>query len=191
MGDVPSGPNSVAYYNSARAELIQRITLRDQMLVAYVVALGGYLTFLLQSDQLAKGTLYLRSIYFLGLPTICVVFSCVVLNHHVIIGKIRRYVRFELFPNTVPPHWDCSKSLYADRQHVVDRVLGQAFILLLPLLYGVVFAFDNAELARQSIVSTIALIGTVSVDVVALGCCAWLHWKAYDIRKRAAASPPE
>ena len=183
----PTESERVAFYNSARAELIQRIILRDQMLVAYVVSLGGYLAFLIRLDVSSDDGLFAAAASMLGLPIICMVFSYVVLNHHIMIGKIARYIRRELYPREYSPtHWDWSESLYQDRDHIVDRVVGQASILVLPLLYGVLFVLKNAAVARRSGVSAVVLVAAASLDIAAIVWCAWLHWKAYQLRKRTS-----
>src|SRR5690348_13451692 len=83
------------YYDSARAELIQRIALRDQALMAYVLVIGGYLGFFLHRYPdlvFAPPKACEASALTFPVPIICLLFSLVIIQHHLVINELGVYL---------------------------------------------------------------------------------------------------
>lgn len=89
-----TSPLLISTYESARSELIERIRLRDQNLIAYLATVGAILGFTFQDGAVASKEIINLSVF--SIPFICVVFSSIVINHHNLIGKIGEYIATEL-----------------------------------------------------------------------------------------------
>jgi hypothetical protein len=92
---------TLAFYDSARAEIVQRLSLRETTLLAWVATVGVILG-LVAKDQ---GLLTV-------IPLLCLPFAWVVHRHDLIIGYINDYRFEQLDPKLrqndplAPMHWD-------------------------------------------------------------------------------------
>jgi hypothetical protein len=176
----------IAFYESARAEQIQRIAARDQALVAYITVIGAYFGFVLSrqlSERPSISHFLSEAMALSALPLICICFTLIVLNHHGQIRAMSAYVSLELFPNLDPTHWDNSKtveSTYGMYGHL--RFWGQFFVLSAPLLYSIVFVVRNYSIVActnlEWLLWTLALL-----DVGVALSIALIHLRIHGARK--------
>jgi hypothetical protein len=154
MSDLPDAAQlATRFYESVRAEMIQRIAVRDQILMFYIASLGAYLAFVYNQNadigaSCTDWTALLRHIFLLvPIPLLCLIFTLLILQHHIVIGNLGLYLNTEwrrnLKPDAVAVHWDGSSTLEASSAQVHSyRSVGQALVLSIPSLVEVL------ELAR-------------------------------------------
>jgi len=103
---------TLAFYNSARAEIVQRLTLRETTLLAWVTTVGVILGLAAKEPELFK-----------VVPLLCLPFAWVVHRHDRIISYISHYRFEQLDPKLrqndplAPMHWD----RWARRQPKIRR----------------------------------------------------------------------
>ena len=132
----------IAFYESARAEMISRITLRDQSLIAYIATAGAYFGFIVErrSDKIGTTSdILLECAIVLVLPILSLVFTYVILQHHIMIGKLGEYTR-SIFP-AGNPHWDHTYASWNDKRYLSARTIAQALLLIMPVAYTALFVF--------------------------------------------------
>ncbi len=86
-----------AYYAAARAEVVQRVALREQVLLAGVTAFG-VLTGLSLGNATAKPELLPL------FPALSFAFTLLFFRHQYIMGTMGRYIIGEIGPSLKPPH---------------------------------------------------------------------------------------
>jgi hypothetical protein len=108
----------LAFYNSARAEIVARITQRDTTLLAYLVSVG---------DELVRNRLVLT----IGCLSAAAAF--LVAQHHEVIGELSLYVR-RLQDSFVqaPQCWDASDDLL----RAMPRSLGNRNVAHIVIVCG-------------------------------------------------------
>ena len=120
----------IELYKAARAEVIARIGFRDTALMAYVPIIGGYFGFMvLQHFQNPpeKTDVVFSTLLLLPIPFICLTFALIVLQHHLIIGALVRFITREL--GLTVPHWDASNALKGTvRRGLELRLYGQVVL---------------------------------------------------------------
>src|SRR5271157_199997 len=128
------GELAVAFYNAARNEAVQRISLREQTMLAWVTVLGVIGGFYFKQGIGEPRLLILVPI--LSLP-----FSVLVYRHQYINGRIWNYIAIELSPylrqatTSAPRHWDTSKSFdqMLGRFLRVEDIISTALLAAIPI----------------------------------------------------------
>ena len=184
MDDVPND-QKIQFYSAARAEVTQRIALRDQTLIAYIVAAGAYLS--LVAPEQASATLtsenILREIGLAAIPSIIsLVFTYVILQHHVMIGTLGEYLR-SLFPQDYNI-WENFYVLSRDKRYLLARTFSQALLLTVPIIYTGTFMFRAIPVACGNKGPTVALVSIFTFDVFVIGLIVRQHFWAYRERCR-------
>jgi hypothetical protein len=132
---------SEPYYESARQEILERVRLRDTLLMFYLGGLGAYLALLFgRHASNACHHIAMDSIAIIPLPFFSLIMSLVILNHHAQIAYMVRYLNVEYRPslsaNARRLWWERSVSVTADQPwHKYSRTVAQATVLILPLSY--------------------------------------------------------
>lgn len=182
--DVP-GDQKKDFYVAARAEVVQRLALRDQSLFAYIVAAGTYIGFILQpkiNQNNRFEDVFIGCALTLVLPILSLVFAYVILQHHIMIGRLGDYVRM-LYPDHIN-HWDRYYITWKDRSYLKARTMSQALLLSLPVCYAGVFFLSNFRLITSSpLLKWVAGI-TGLCDILVIIYIVVLHIQAYKIRRQ-------
>lgn len=179
----PDEERTQAFYTAIRAELAQRLVLRDQMLIAYVVAAGGYsaylITFIYGPNSQPTPPLLLIGMG-LGLPLICVVFSRLIIQHHVVIHQIAKYVSEELYPAAKPPEFSVSQSIAASP--LKSRVWPQFLISILPTALSIYITVNGLHAGMGAWAFGCAAL---LIEAVAVLHIIDIHWRAHRFRNPA------
>jgi len=171
----------VHFYSSARNELIERIRLRDQVLLAYLGAAGALFAFAFGKDG--------RMDALVVMPYLALGAALFVQQHNDVIGSLSLYCKDEIGPylGDAPPHWDASKALgdYLDSA-VRLRTWGNVAVVLTP-------SIGAMALTYQLLLTPIA---ATNVFLWAGGCLATfvttlLFWFSHRRRKRLARAAGE
>lgn len=184
MDDVPND-QKIQFYSAARAEVTQRIALRDQTLIAYIVSAGTYLG--LVAPEQTSATLTSQNILReSGLaavaPVISLVFTYVILQHHVVIGTLGEYLR-SLFPQDYNI-WENFYALSRDKRYLIARTVSQALLLIVPVIYTFTFMFRAIPIAYGNKLP-ILVVTTISIfDIFVLVVIVRQHIWAYGERRR-------
>jgi hypothetical protein len=164
LGEKEALKLNMSFYKSARSEIIARIHLRDRGLIAYTTIIGAYFSFvLLQHFVKPPSETDLGYAMLIMLPTsfICISFACLILHHHIAIGDLANYIRYELrFSDDEAEnerikrtffHFDNSNTLHThSRQTLKYRHYAQATLLTLPMFYIIPFDWRFYGIARSS-----------------------------------------
>ncbi len=127
-----AGDSARQHHLTARSELIQRIQLRDHVLVLFLVAVGTLF-------GIAFGTSAKPEIL-LVVPYLTLGAAVVISQHQEIIGSLGSFLHNELHPfletiDEVAPEWDTSQSL---KEYLTTaiwmRTLGHSILLVVPSL---------------------------------------------------------
>ena len=182
----PDEDRTRAFYTAMRAELTQRLVLRDQLLIAYVVAAGSYsaylITFIYGPDAEPKPPLLLIGMG-LGLPLICVVFSRLIIQHHVVIHQIAKYVAEELYPRAAPPEFSVSRSVAASP--LKSRYWPQFLVSVLPAALSVYITVNSLQADMKAWAFGIAAL---LIEAAAIAYIAEIHWRANAFRNTMQSS---
>lgn len=128
---------ALAFYEAARAEMVERIRLRDGALLAYVVFLGAYFGFALDPARLpSTGGNWEHAMQLAALPAVSLIFTLVVLQHHLLISHLAQYITLELLEETRDKHWDAWCTAHAGEEKNVTRRTAQGLILVVPSFYS-------------------------------------------------------
>jgi hypothetical protein len=183
---------AINYFNAARAEILARLSLREQVLFT------GFATFGVVASLALSNRI---PILFSAFPTLAVAFTLVLFRHHWLITDLSTYVNLELSPAlgietgkaqavalpwTSPPapvamplHWDAWLHLAHGRNVVAPkkslrRILGfelfSAWLLIwFPGLGGLLFYIDQKLKNGQSLTwCNLSLTGNAVLLIVAL-----------------------
>jgi hypothetical protein len=183
---------NIKLYESARAELIQRIILRDSALLFYIAAVGSYLNYVITthfSKPVEETDISHAVVIMIPLPFVCLVFSLIILQHHITIGRIGAFLRSELnwglLQDKISRHWDNSSSFLGHANFLITlRLYAQGLILCLPLLYDVIFYMKFYHPCRigwewRAIIQ-LQLVVNMSVSLF----IGWLHMNAHRKRRK-------
>jgi hypothetical protein len=133
-------------YDSARAELIQRLHLRDNLLIVYLTVSGTFIGATLANKV---GHDFLLILPFIGFG-----FAVLVAQHDLIVGGIGQFCAVEIGHiiqninrnEAAVPQWDNSVSYMRMRRFVIMlRIIGQVAILVFP---GVLALWLNLKYFR-------------------------------------------
>jgi hypothetical protein len=146
------------YYAAARAEILQRLALREQVLLAGVAAFGVIAGLALNNNM--------ANLRIVGLfPLLSLAFSVVLFRHHFLLKSIGEYIGTALDPSLaggnadgldakpMPLHWDAWLSMPGYRHLRSTKVtlrtilaaelLGEWLMLWLPGLSGLIIVFHS------------------------------------------------
>lgn len=174
------------FYEAARAEVVQRLALRDQSLIAYIVAAGAYIGFIIQPRMTPQPNADVNEVMtglglLLVLPFLSLLFTYVVLQHHIMIGRLGDYAR-RLYPPGYD-HWDHFYVTWEDRFYLTARTVSQALLLTMPMGYTAAFMLRAFTTIRSSTpLLTFAAI-VVMIDLSVMALIIYLHIRAYFIRR--------
>jgi len=154
------------YYSAARAEVLQRLAMREQVLLAGVTAFG-----VIGGLALANGRQYLLSLF----PVLSLAFAVLHFRHHFLMGHLGQYIRSELDPALgftdveegspqLPAHWDNWLRNEEGSSHIryilVMELLGSWLLLWLPGLIGLLVLRSKVSRSLISI-DVVLLIGAL------------------------------
>jgi hypothetical protein len=161
----------------------------------YVGITGAYFSFLLQqiTEQLIDQNLAHVVILLFPLPFVSLCFTYIVLQHHVVIGRLTQYIRLELSEDIKKaglPHvsWDTSRSLQSHSTIFHRyRLVAQGAVLALPLLYHFYFFanFWKMIFPRGGFGRDLAIV-EMFVAIIMLGFVIYLHIAAYGQRRESS-----
>jgi hypothetical protein len=127
-------------YRAARAELVERVRLRDTVLLAYLAMVGTISA--VAFGQSNKGEILL------AIPYLAMGASILVSQHNRVIGALLKYLSCELKPflmehSEYAPQFGCSKSF---RQHSrssnIYRSIAHGLIVCVPALFALAYNHD-------------------------------------------------
>jgi hypothetical protein len=173
-----------AYYESARDELIERIKLRDYCLIAYIASAGAYFSFIVKDNVKMSGEFHVLLMdvgIVIVLPIISLVFTFIILQHHMMIGKIGKFLRRNY--KRPPIHWEMDYASWVDKRYLSARTFSQGLLLLIPLGYTLAFALNAFHRVGQDCDSRALVVAVVAIDSIILVGIVWLHIWAYEVRK--------
>ena len=163
----------VAHHNSARAEIIMRITQRDSAVFLYLAATATIFGFAFNGA--AKGSnaggwdsLPLASLLFV--PLLGLGATYIYTQHNDVIGALGQFLRSELDPyasrllgshTLVPPQWDSSQSLADLRSHLSSSRASSITLLLTPAVAALAICW--VQLPRTGLVTAGWLAGVAAV----------------------------
>jgi hypothetical protein len=130
------------YYESARQEVLARISSRDNSILLYLAAIGAIVAAVMQSNNTS---------YLLVLPFLSVGIAPIIAQHHAIIGGISLYCSVELRPFFLNlgvdiPSWDNSWSRMSFVNTTIQlRYLGDTIMICLLPSIGLVINFSNLK----------------------------------------------
>ncbi len=112
---------AINFYNAARAEILQRLSMRETTFLAWITVVGAILSF--AATHPPDGKLFEPQLLQL-IPLLCLPFGLAIYRHSVIITLLGDYLRNELGGHLsqaenatdrkkqdAPPHWDNSRTL--------------------------------------------------------------------------------
>lgn len=111
---------AINFYNTARAEILARLNMRETTFLAWITVVGAILSFAARSSP---GILF-EPRHLQLIPPLCLPFSLAIYRHSLIIGHLGEYIRTELGgplrqaenpknrdTQNAPRHWDVSDTL--------------------------------------------------------------------------------
>lgn len=137
------GESARVHEQNARAELIQRISLRDNTLVLYLGTIGALLG-LTKNDTI--GTAFLLIIPFLAFGA-----TIIIEQHHIMIGLLGYYLAVELNKeykgiNEFVPQWDGSFTIthrksFGKYPWLLQRRVGHVILITLPAVLSLIINY--------------------------------------------------
>jgi hypothetical protein len=127
---------------TARAEIIQRVGLRDNALVLYLGAVGALVSF---AGTANKGTEILLIIPYLAFGA-----TTIIEHHHMMIGVLSHYLAVDLDTQyrrlkEFVPQWDNSASareVYAKRPYFIRRKFGHWILVAMPAVLSLIVNYQ-------------------------------------------------
>lgn len=179
-------------YASATDEITARIGYRDHALISYIVATGGYFGFMLTQhygEGPEKIDIGYALVLMLPLPFLCLSFTLIILQHHLVIGFESQYLTREWFTTIDTADragligYENSAILRENNELLmVYRHYSQLITLCLPLAYSVIFLFRFYPSAN---VADRVLIGFECGGEVMVAAGIWfLHERALASRRQ-------
>jgi hypothetical protein len=147
------------YYGAARAEILQRLAMREQVLLAGVTAFGVI-------GGLALGDNGGRQYLFGMFPFLSFAFVVLLFRHHFLMTKLGQYIHSELdrylgFSDPVPAHWnnwisygESSKDL---RLILAMELLGAWLLLWLPGMIALLGLHRKVSVPLKSVDSVLLI----------------------------------
>jgi len=168
------------FYESARAELIQRIVLRDGALIVYITAIGYYMSRVLEAHKHMTELSFITDFVLLvPLPFLCLIFTLIILHHHLVTLNLGNYLGGEWQQrNNVAElrlvHWDMTREA-TSRVTNTFRTWAQALILFLPLMYDGFFTGAYRAKYASSKLFVFIVLGMDAIAFVVAALIIWLH----------------
>ena len=130
---------ALTFYEAARAEVVQRLALREQTLLAWITTMGVVIGFAAGKPD-SSGTVPFDPKLIRLVPLFCLPFALMVHRHNLIIRYIGTYVRSSLNPllhqsqPKAPRHWDGSRELKdsMNRFQFLERLVFQVMEIAVP-----------------------------------------------------------
>lgn len=179
-------------YASTQAELNTRIQARDNALIFYIVSLGALLGFLgnlhFSNTQCQPHETMFQVIVLLPLPFLSLIFTFIILQHHIAIGALSRFLREEwpmnFEPGERPVQWHTSTS-FAEMNTTFQlyRTLAQGIILSVPIMYEVFLYWTRPQcFARLGDTENNVLFVSHWAGIFIGLYIALLHYKVHKVR---------
>ncbi|MBU1099798.1 MAG: hypothetical protein KKA84_05265 [Bacteroidetes bacterium] len=149
-------------FSSARLELIERIKLRDNVVVIFLGAIGVIFSISLRISE-NKDILYI-------IPYLSFGCSLIISQHNSVIGCLARYLVFELEPflhsiNEYAPQWDNSTSLKQYLSKAIQyRSISHVVLIVLPSIFALMLLLEDS-LDGSIIQKSLWVIGLVLVAI--------------------------
>ena len=128
------GETARTNYVSVRDEIMERIQLRDNVLVMYLGAIGAIFGLVLNNQALALEAL-------LVIPYLALGATAIISQHHAMIGSLGLFLATELEPflkdiGEYAPQWDTSKTIQtkSHRFSWLGRRVGHIIIIDIPAI---------------------------------------------------------
>lgn len=137
------------FYESARAELIQRIQLRDNVALLYLAAVATIFGIALAKD----GKLEIL----LVVPLLSLAASVLTSQHHILIGALGKYCSSEICIDIINkdisiPQWDNSESLQHFFSFAMNsRAIGHLCIFSIPAIAGLALNYKYSHSGENSL----------------------------------------
>ena len=184
---------NIKIFESTRAELIQRINLRDGALLFYIATMGAYLNNVVTyhySDVPDRLDFMKAMLLMMPLPFTCVIFTLVILQHHLIIGRMGHFLRFEMnwgkLAPKISPHWDNSSAFLSQANLLIRlRLYAQVLVLALPTGYFIAFfmRFYKSAIAGGDS-ETFLLWFLCLCNIISASFILWAHIDTHSKRKK-------
>jgi hypothetical protein len=178
----------VAYYQCARAEIVQRVTNRDAAMPLFLVASGAVFGVAFGSAN-QVGLLYLIPAFGLGV-------SLVYSQHDHVIGAISRYLATEFqeqvkaLPLELPPiQWDLSVERRGLKSGFRLRIATVTTLVTLPQAVAVTVADLRLGLSTVSVLGTTAGVVTIVFGVAVQLWVELSRQRYYEIRVDPSIAP--
>jgi len=174
------------YYTSARTELIERIKLRDGVLVLYLAAVGALF-------GIAVGGGVEKQKLLLLLPFLAFGAAVIISQHTSVIGALASYCVTELAPflrglapSEDAPQWDDSRAL-AQYQHAAVhlRTWGHGVMIIIPAVIALSFNWDNVSFSALN-----AFVIMWVAGVLMLVLAGFVIWRAHVTRTTLFSDTP-
>ncbi len=184
----------LSYYESARQEIIERLRLRDHIILSYIISTGAVFGIALsQESNIDKIPLLV-----LIIPFICMGVAILVASHSIAITSIGLYVdelapainecrkrafdkkEDDRLPNLFP--WDSSK-VFKDRgaSSSLTRMIGNSCIILVPSLFSLFLGYAHFKWPLEILTDFGALLWLFGVISTIIGSIVLFH--AHSVRK--------
>ncbi|HEV2513569.1 hypothetical protein [Bosea sp. (in: a-proteobacteria)] len=186
-----SGANEkrLTAYNSVRAEINQRFTLRDQALFVFMAASGAYTALSVEKHQklissCTTSVSHFESILLLlPIPLISLAFTNIALGHHLVIDKLWNYILIELKDKSGTKFWEES-DLAKQKVYFLDgRTLSQMIILSTPCLYQIVISIYIINFCKIDSTEILYYASAIILDAMVLYYNVKKHWDVHKERK--------
>jgi hypothetical protein len=132
----------IALYNTARQELIERIKLRDGALLGYITIVGTTFGITI-ANKVGSQFDFDGYLINLAIPFLCVIFTLVILQHHIVIGKLAAFTQKEMGFSKSVRHFDNSDALHKSKDHLNLRTYAQALLLVFPIIANAAFLWKS------------------------------------------------
>lgn len=178
---------TMTIYESARAEVIQRIGLRDQALISFIITSGAYFGFIAQDRTtlpITPDNIAIESAIVIVLPVLSLVFTYVILQHHVMIGMLGEFLR-RLLPASFN-HWEKFYFDWPDRRYLSARTVSQSLLLAIPVLYTFAFVYRAIPAALADQTAAAISIAVLAFNSLVLIAMIRVHFWAVSVRRRTA-----
>lgn len=123
---------ALAFYSAARAEILQRLSMRETTFLAWITTAGLILGWGIQQPPTGSSQVFILEL----VPTLALAFGFALYRHSIIIRKLGKHIQDDLNPylsqsrHPELPHWDNSDVLKKSaRGYLVIELL--AFIIFL------------------------------------------------------------
>jgi hypothetical protein len=187
-----NGTLALSFYQAARAEIVQRIGLRESTLIAWITSAGVLIGWGVTQPPHAMRIAEV-------LPWVSLAFGLLIFRHSTIIDALSNYLNHDLYKGLrqneehVPRHWDLSNSLH-EKIPTYLVLEGVAYLLIQnvpPVLAMTYLYVYHPGLICSSTAAQAALLATVLTIVLGAIFVFYplkAHQKSVASRKREASA---